>query len=220
MALPRLAALTLLVVLAGCGSAQSSAAMVPAPHYTTSALLLPVPHAQVRTIQFRPDSYDCAAIAYVRPDLKSVRCYDVLTLQLGPSQPRGRWTERYASIRQCVARLTPAQLKGGCVHSIQTCANQRNNACAPDWTSQTSIEFLTNGTQVKKEWLTCGEATAHGFRVTSQYCGASRKFVPWRRGWLSVGDNSRLYIANVVDRHTEERFDLRPDGALLFAGCC
>ncbi len=220
MALPRLAALTLLVVLAGCGSAQSSAAMVPAPHYTTSVLLLSVPHAQVRTIQFRPDSYDCAAIVYVRPDLKSVRCYDVLTLQLGPSQRRGRWTERYASIRQCVARLTPAQLKGGCVHSIQTCANQRNNACAPGWTSQTSIEFLTNGTQVKKEWLTCGEATAHGFRVTSQYCGASRKFVPWRRGWLSVGDNSRLYIANVVDRHTEERFDLRPDGALLFAGCC
>lgn len=210
----------LLTVLAGCGSAHSSVAMAPAPHYTTSVLLLPVHHVQVRTIQFRPDSYDCAAIAYVRPDLKSVRCYDVLTLQLGPSQPRSGWTEGYASIRQCVARLTPIQLKGGCVHAIQTCVNQRNNACAPDWTAQTSIEFLTDGRQVKKEWLTCGGATAHGFQVTLLYCGVAREFVPWRRGWLSVGDNPHLHIPNVVDRYTEERFDLRPDGALLFANCC
>jgi len=218
--LSRLAVLLLLVALAGCGLANHSIAMAPTPIYTTSVLLSPAPHAQVRTIQFRPDSYECTATAHVRPDLKNVRCYGTLTLQLGPSHQYGRWTQTYAAIRQCVARLTPAQLHAGCLHSIETCANPKNGACAPDWTSQTSIEFRTNGKQVKKEWITCGGFTAHWFDYRLRYCGAAREIVPWRRGWISVGDDYELRIPNVIQMSTEERFDLRPDGGLLFENCC
>jgi hypothetical protein len=218
---PRLAALMLFAALAGCSAPGSSTTMAPPPRYTASVLLRPAQHAQARTIQFRPNSAECWAIAHVQSSLKNVRCYDVLTLQLGPWHRRGQQREGYASIQQCVARLTPAQLHAGCVHSVQTCANRQNGQCAPDWTARTSIEFLTNGKRVTKEWLTCtGFGIFQDFRYHLHYCGAAKEFVPWKRGWLSVGDDYELDIPNVVQVGTEERFDLRPDGALLFTNCC
>lgn len=101
--------------------------MAPAPHYTTSVLLSPRFHqAQIRQVQFRPNTDVCDAIAVGRADLNNLRCYDGLTLQLGPWHHHRRWMESYASIQQCVARLTGDQLKAGYVHSIQTGVNRDN----------------------------------------------------------------------------------------------
>ena len=48
----------------------------------------------------------------------------------------------------------------------------------------------------------------------------SVELVPWRRGWISVGDDYELRIPNVVQMGTEEPFDRRPDGELLFENGC
>lgn len=191
--------------------------MAPAPHYTTSALLSPRFHqAQIRRVQFRPNTDVCDAIAAVHADVNNLRCYDVLTLQLGPWHHHGRWTEGYASIRQCVARLTGDQLKAGCVHSIQTGVNQD----APSATWGTSIEFRMDGKRITKEWMTCGNFTGKGFHYRLRYCETRQEYVPWERGWVSVGDNYELSMPYPFQDDSYERFDLRPDGGLQFADCC
>lgn len=206
----------LLLLLAGC----SSASMAPLPRYTTSVLLLPPAHIQQRRIQFPPNSMECWAIAHVRTDLKNVRCYDVLTLQLGPVHHHHGWTEGYAAIRQCVARLTPAQLRGGCARSIRLCATGNEQGCAPEWTAQTAIGFRTDGKHVIKEWITCGAVTTHRFTYHLHWCGTAKGLPPHQLHWLSAGDDYELDIPGVVEVGTEERISLRPDGALLFRNCC
>src|SRR5947209_1797612 len=211
-----LVALALAALLTDCGSAT----MAAAPRYVSSVLIRPSGGVQLRTIQVRPDTYACDAITRVRSDLKNVRCYDVLTLQLGPFHPRGAWKEGYASIRRCIARLTRRQVRAGCVQSVQSCSVPKGGACPPAWTAHTSIEFRTDARRVRKEWMTCGIGIFHRFQFHLRWCGTASPLESGRIGWLSFGDNYELDIPGVVQDGTAERFVLRPDGALLFEDCC
>jgi hypothetical protein len=202
-----------LALLTGCGSP----AVAAPPSSMTHVLLRPSQHVQVRTLAMRPNRLECDAITHVRPSLRHVTCYDILTLQVGPFHRRGHWTEGYASIRHCVARLTAAQRRQGCVQPLHACVVS-TRPCAPEWTAQTSFMFGTNGKRVRKEWVTCGIGMSSVFRYRLNWCGTSRSFDPQRQGWLSVGDDYEVAIPHVVQIGTGERVIMRPDGALLFEG--
>lgn len=202
-----------LVLTAGCGST----VMAPIPHYTRHLTLRPSSRPQIRTIQFPPDRSECWAIAQVRPNLTDVRCYDTLTLQLSPLTPHGQTRTATASIRQCVARLTNQQLRQGCNQTLQRC-NSGTEGCPPGWTAQTIVQFRTNGTQVEKGTIICGNGTFQVFHYHLHWCDAVHGLPPRHLHWLSAGDNYELDIPGVVQIGTEERIAIRPDGALIFQG--
>lgn len=203
-----------LALLAGCSG---SAGMAPLPHYANHLTLLPSSRFQIRTIQFRPDRAQCWAFAQVQSDLRNIRCYDVITLQLGPLHPDTGSRTGFAAIRQRVARMTPNQLDEGCMRTLRKC-RIKSGLCIPGWTAQTSLQFDTNSRQVGKGWITCGMGIFNTFRYHVHWCDAIHGLPPFQRQWLSAGDDFKLTIPGVVQDDTEERISIRPNGALVFQG--